>query len=138
MTHRAIYWIVGGLLVVMLGVMLVSWNGGQADASADAKAQQLVGAYQKAGLTAPANTDQIARVLGDDGGAVCDAAASRQQQGYHLTQLGVGGEFYFRPTIIDRRMLQGLTLIVATYCPEELPSVERFVGGLRYAPVIRP
>jgi hypothetical protein len=137
MTHRAIYWVVGGLLAVLLVAMLASWNYDRETASAEAKAQQLVTAYQQAGLTVPVNPDQIARVLGDDGGAVCDAAASRQQQGYLSTRLGVGGEFYFRPTLVDQRTLQGLALIVTTYCPDKLPPVQKFIEGLHYAPVIR-
>jgi hypothetical protein len=121
--ERTIYWIVGAIFGVLLIVMLVAWNYDVQNAEADAKAQQLIAAYERAGLRAP-DEDQIARVLGDDGGAVCEWADSELVHAYWKLRLGVGGEYYFRAVIEDGRVREGLTLVVGVYCPEKLPDIE--------------
>ena len=133
MSNRAIYWTVGGVFAVLLVLALATWNYGKANAEALDKANQLISSYESAGLQAPRDAENVAEVLGTDGGAVCVAASSDYLLGYLKTRLGVGGEFYFRPTIIDRRPLQGAVLIVKTYCPEEAPRVEEFINGLKSA-----
>jgi hypothetical protein len=134
--ERTIYWIVGGIFGVLLIVMLAAWNYDRQNEEADAKAAELIAAYEAAGLRAP-DQDQIAGVLGDDGGAVCDAADGDVLQGYWKQRFGVGGEFYFRPVKVDRKVVQGLLLVVRIYCPEELPDVEDFVEDLDFDDVIR-
>jgi hypothetical protein len=79
----------------------------------------------------------IARVLGDDGGWVCEAAGRDLHEGYWKQRLAVGGEFFFRPVKVDETMLQGLLLTVQIYCPDELPEVEDFVEDLEFDDVIR-
>lgn len=137
MSHRTIYWIVGGIFAVLLVVMLASWRYDRSNAEADRKAQQLIAAYEEAGLRTPADPDQVARVLGNDGGAVCDLADSDVQKGYLKTRLGVGGEFYYRPVEVDRRVLEGLLLIVQIYCPDKLEDVQDLTDDLEYDDVIR-
>ncbi len=97
MRERTIYWIVGGILGVLLIVMLVAWNYDRQNDEADAKAQELIAAFEEAGLTAP-DQDQIARTLGDDGGQVCETADSELVQGYWKLRLLRGGEYYIRPS----------------------------------------
>ena len=50
MSHRRIYWIVGGVLAVLLVVMLVRFNYNRSNEEAVAKAEQLITAFDKAGL----------------------------------------------------------------------------------------
>lgn len=137
MSHRRIYTIVGGILAVLLVVMLATWRYNRSSAEANRKAQQLIASYEQAGLRTPASTRQVARLLGTDGGAVCKLAGSKIQQGYLKTRLGVGGEFYYRPVTVDRKVLQGFVLIVRAYCPEKLDSVRDLVKSLHYDNVIR-
>jgi hypothetical protein len=132
-SNRAIYWTVGGVFAVLLVLALATWNYDKANAEALDKANQLISSYESAGLQAPRSAENVAEVLGTDGGEVCVAASSDYLLGYIKTRLGVGGEFYFRPTIVDRRPLQGAALIVQTYCPEEAPRLEEFVNGLKSA-----
>ena len=133
MSNRAIYWTVGGVLAVLLIIAMVTWNYNKANAEALDKANQLISSYKEAGLTAPRSAENVAEVLGTDGGEVCVAASSDYLLGYIKTRLGVGGEFYFRPIIVDRRPLQGAALIVKTYCPEEAPRLQEFIDGLKSA-----
>jgi hypothetical protein len=118
-----IYWIVGGILGVLLIAMLVGWNYDRQNDEADAKAAELIAAFEGAGLTAP-DQDQIARTLGDDGGQVCDTADSELVQGYWKLRLMVGGEFYTRAVRLDGRIREGLSLVVDVYCPEKRPDIE--------------
>ena len=123
MRERTIYWIVGGILGVLLIAMLVGWNYDRQNDEADAKAQELIAAFEGAGLTAP-DQDQIARTLGDDGGQVCETADSELMQGYWKLRLMVGGEFYTRAVRLDGRIREGLSLVVDVYCPEKRPDIE--------------
>ena len=73
MRHRTIYLIVGGVLAVLLVVMLVRFNYNRSNEEAVAKAEQLITAFDKAGLRTPADAQKVAKVLGTDGGTVCDS-----------------------------------------------------------------
>jgi hypothetical protein len=134
--ERQIYWVVAGIFGVLLIVMLVSWNYDRQNAEADAKAQELIAAYEQVGLTAP-EQDQIARVLGDDGGAVCETADSELVQGYWKLRLGVGGEFYVRSVRLDGKVRQGLSIVVDVYCPEKRPDVDELFEGWDFDDTVR-
>ena len=136
MRERTIYWIVGGVFAVLLIVMLVAWNYDRQNAEADEKAQQLIIVYEEAGLPAP-DPDQIARVLGDDGGQVCETADSELVQAYWKLRLLQGGEYYLRPVPLDGRIRQGLTLVVDVYCPEKRPDIEEFFEDWDFDDVVR-
>jgi hypothetical protein len=136
MSSRAIYATVGGVLAALLVVMLITWNYNKASPEAVAKADQLISAYRAVGPPAPASAQRVAKVLGTDGGEVCAAAGSDYLLGYAKTRLGVGGEFFFRPTIVDPQPLKGAVLVVRTYCPEKAPRLDQFIDGLRTAPLI--
>jgi hypothetical protein len=134
--ERTIYWIVIGGLGVLLIVMLVAWSYDRQNAEADAKAAELISAYEAAGLRAP-DQDEIARRLGDDGGQVCDTADSELVQGYWKLRLLHGGEYYVRPVRLDGRFRQGLSLVVDVYCPEKRPDIEEFFEGWDFDDVVR-
>jgi len=137
-SHRTIYIIVGAVVAVLLVVMLATFDYGTPNKD-EAKANDLIAAYQDAGLTNRLDAEQLAKLLGDDGGAVCQAAADLPSghavRGYVKLRFGVGGEFYFRPTRLDRNLVARSLLIVKTYCPDQLPDVRNFVDGLRLADV---
>ena len=125
---RSLYWIVAGVIVALLAVMLITYQYGKATGAAEAKAQQLISTYQRAGLPAPASAENVAHFLGEDGGIVCAAAGSEQALNFLKTELGVGGAFYTRAVIQDRDVLQGLRLIVQVYCPQNLPTVDVYLS----------
>jgi hypothetical protein len=134
--ERTIYWIVAGVFGVLLIVMLVAWNYDRQNEEADQKAQQLIAAFEEAGLPAP-DQDQIARVLGDDGGQVCETADSELVQGYWKLRLMIGGEFYVRAAPLDGRIREGLSLVVDIYCPDKRPDIEEFFEGWDFEDVVR-
>jgi hypothetical protein len=134
--ERTIYWIVGGIFGVLLIVMLVAWNYDRQNDEANAKAQELIAAYEEAGLPTP-DQDQVARVLGDDGGQVCETADSELVQGYWKLRLMIGGEFYVRAAPLDGRIREGLSLVVDVYCPDKRPDIEDFFEGWDFDDVVR-
>jgi hypothetical protein len=136
MRERTIYWIVAGIFGVLLIVMLAAWNYDRQNDEANAKAAELIAAYEEAGLRAP-DQDEIARVLGDDGGQVCETADSELVQGYWKLRLMVGGEFYVRAVRLDGRIRQGLSLVVDVYCPEKRPDIEDFFEEWEFDDVVR-
>jgi hypothetical protein len=136
MRERTIYWIVAGALGVLLIVMLVAWNYDRQNEEADAKAQQLIAAFENAGLPTP-DQDQVARTLGDDGGQVCETADSELVQGYWKLRLMIGGEFYVRATSLPGTIREGLSLVVDVYCPEKRPDIEDFFEGWDFDNVVR-
>lgn len=131
-THRKIYWIVGGAMALLLVVMLVTYNYNRTNEQAVAKAQQLISAFEEAGLRTPSSADEVARVLGDDGGAVCASIQDGVALGIAKLNLSVGGAFYTRAVIADKRVATGLVLVVQTYCPEKVPTVQEFVDSQRF------
>lgn len=129
---KSTYWIVAGVVVVLLAVMLVFYDYGKANGAAEAKAQQLISSMERAGLPAPVSAENVAHFLGEDGGIVCAAAGSEQALGALKNEIGVGGAFYTRAVIQNRDVLAGLRLIVQTYCPQNLPTVDVYISSYSF------
>ena len=133
MKHRTMYIVLGTVFVVLLVVGLVVYRSAKANEAAKQKADQLIAALHAAGLPAPSQ-EQITRVLGDDGGAVCadpDSALKRAQL-YSQIANGAGGPGT-RPVIGDDDLVRGELEVIRIYCPDELPSFQRFSDDLKTA-----
>jgi hypothetical protein len=116
-----IYWILGGVVVVLLVIGLIAYSGEKKDEEAEQKAQELTQEFEQAGLPVPEDQDIIVRSLGTDGGAVCESPANALGRALLNDQITNGASFVGRrPVIIDRRILLGEALILETYCPDEL------------------
>jgi hypothetical protein len=135
MSHRAIYWIVGGVMAVLLAVMLITYNYNRSNDEAIAKAQQLITNLDKAGLRSPKDPAEVARVFGTDGGAVCASVDSGVALGIAKLNLSVGGAFYIRPIIADGRLRTGLLTVVQTYCPEKVPDLQEWLDSQKFETV---
>jgi hypothetical protein len=134
MSHRASYWIVGGVMAVLLVIMLVTYNYNRSNEQALAKAQQLNTAFEQAGLPTR-DPAEVARVFGTDGGAVCASVQNGVALGIAKLNLSVGGAFYTRAVIADKRLATGLLLVVQTYCPEKVPTAQEFIDAQQFANV---
>src|SRR3954453_13444991 len=100
--NRTIYWIVAGVMAVLLVVMLITWRSNRADQEAMTKANQLISAFEGAGLTPPKDPARGAKVPGTDGGPVCGSVGSGVGRGIAKLNLMVGGAAGPRP-VIDQR-----------------------------------
>jgi hypothetical protein len=136
---RAIYWIIGGVVVVLCVAGLFAYTGAKESERAEQKAQELTQKLEQAGLRAP-DQDIIVRSLGDDGGRVCDTAEDADgglAKAIIFDHLYNGADFVGRrPIIADRRVVLGGLLIVETYCPEEIEEVRDAIDDLKYDDVI--
>ena len=130
--QRSVLYIVVSVVLVILAVWaVIAFRSARETQRAEEKADQLVQVLEDAGATAPPRPEIIARVLGDDGGAVCanpNQALSRATL-YGMLTTGSGGTGE-RPIIADNKVLQGQLAIIEVYCPDELDDFQEFVDSL--------
>ncbi|MBO0845269.1 MAG: hypothetical protein J2P22_07640 [Nocardioides sp.] len=136
--NKFIYWVAGGLVVVLMVIGLVAYRGAKHDQEADQKAQQLISKLQAAGVQRLPSTHQVARVLGTDGGSVCQdpANALRKATLFSMISNGAAGPG-MRPIITDSRLFRGQLAVMSVYCPDELDKVQSFINDLKTSDVVR-
>jgi hypothetical protein len=134
--QRATIYVVAGIVVVALVVVgLFTYRPGKSTPQAQAKADQLSAALTTAGLPAP-DKQQVVRLLGEDGGAACANPTHALNKAILLSQLANGATGPgARPVIADSGAVQGTLLIVKTYCPDQLPALQKYLNGLKTAGV---
>ena len=129
--NRTVLYVIVSVVLVILAVWAVIAFGRARDTKqAEEKADQLTQVLEDAGATAPP-TELIARVLGDDGGAVCadpNQALSRATL-YGMLTTGAGGSGE-RPALVDNKVLRGQLAIIEVYCPDQLEDFQQFVDSL--------
>jgi hypothetical protein len=135
---RLIYWIVGGAVLVLCIIGLITYSSHKNTEQAQAKAQELTQAFQKAGLPVPEKQEVFIRTLGTDGGAVCDNPASALGRALLFDQITNGADFVGRrPVTGDRRIIQGQALIMQTYCPDKLQEFRDKFDDLKFDDVLK-
>ena len=127
-------WIFIAVLVLLAVITLagvLAFSRGVNDAQAQNKANELINALTEVGARTP-DVHQVARVLGEDGGATCENPNEALSRAVLLSQLtnGATGPGQ-RPVIADSRVVQGQLLIIQIYCPDELDDFKDFVGDLK-------
>jgi hypothetical protein len=136
--HRWMYWAIGGVLVVLVVIGLITWKTGKNDQEAQAKAQQLTASFRKAGLHVPVKQEQITSALGTDGGPVCDNPGNSLGKAVLFDQLANGAsQVGRRPVIVDRRLILGEALILQTYCPDKLQKYKDEFNDLKFDNTIK-
>ena len=135
--NRTTYIVAGIAIVALTVIALLTFHSGKSSQQADQKATQLIAALTAAGARAPSK-EQVVRVLGDDGGAVCDDPNGSLRKGILLGQLmnGAAGPG-MRPIISDNRVVKGQLLVLKIYCPDEVPSFQEFVGSLELSDTVK-
>jgi hypothetical protein len=128
--------VVGAVLLVLLIVALIAFSSARSNAQAQEKADQLITTLDQAGLPTPSK-DQVVRVLGDDGGAICDDPNSARNKAILYGQLvnGAAGPG-IRPVIADNRVVQGELAVIKAYCPDQLPEFTEFTDALKLDNVV--
>jgi Tfp pilus assembly protein FimT len=130
-SKRALY-IAAAVMLLVLGVVaVVNYTAEYQSAEADAKADQLIAELNTAGLRAP-KKENIVKVLGPDGGAVCLDPDDALRRGILYGQLtnGAAGPGQ-RPVIADNKVVQGQLLIIKVYCPTYLETFQKVVDDLK-------
>jgi hypothetical protein len=138
--HNAIvYWLIGGAALVLVVVGLIAYRGAKQDQAANQKADQFISQLRAAGVQRVPSTDQVARVLGTDGGSTCQdpGNALRRSTLFGMLTNGAGGPG-IRPVIADTNLIRrGQLLIIQTYCPDQLDSIKSWFDDLRHGDVVR-
>ena len=131
-----IYWVSLGLLVVLAVVALLTFSSARSSGKASEKAAELIAALVDAGARAPSH-GQVVRVLGDDGGAICEDPGNALKRAVLNSQLtnGAAGPGQ-RPIIADERVVQFELLVIQTYCPDELDDLADRLEDFDFADVI--
>ncbi|HEY7705821.1 MAG TPA: hypothetical protein VH968_01475 [Gaiellaceae bacterium] len=134
---RWIYAVIGTVLVVLAIWGVVEYRGHKETEQAQELAAELNQRLDEAGLRT-FDEEDIARLLGTDGGAVCDTSSEELAQGFLRLQLsnGAAGPGQ-RPVRVDQRVVQGELAIIQTYCPDKVEDFEDFVDDLDFDDVIR-
>jgi hypothetical protein len=118
-SNNWLYWAVGGVVLVLCIIGLVTYSEEKETQQAVAKARELTQKLEAAGLRTPDDPKVFVRTLGDDGGVVYD-------------QLTNGADFVGRrPVIVDRDILRGMVLVLDTYCPEQLEDYRDAIDDLK-------
>jgi hypothetical protein len=129
---RWIYWVIGGLILILCVIGLITYSGEKQTEEAQQKAQELTQKLEQEGLRVP-DQDILIRTLGTDGGNVCDNPASALGRATLLDRLVNGASFVGqRPVIVDRRMLRGEALILETYCSDKLQEYRDKFDDLKF------
>ena len=130
--HTLTHIVVGAVVVLATVLALVVYHYASDNADAKDKANQLIGALEKAGYRAPSQ-EQIVNTLGDDGGAVCTDPDSNLNRAILFSQLtnGAAGPG-LRPTVVSRTVVQGQLLIIRIYCPDHLSDFQDRVAHLKF------
>ena len=135
--RRVVYIVIGVALVVLAVVGLVAYRGHSSSQAAEAKAEQLITAIDKAGYNPPSK-DQVVGVLGDDGGATCaDPGAALSKSVFRAALSNGAAGPGIRPIIADRSIIGGQLLIISIYCPDELPRFKNFVDAMKTDDVVK-
>jgi Tfp pilus assembly protein FimT len=131
--QRSWIYIVACILLVVIAVWAVfSFSSARQTQRAIEKADELIQTLEDAGAAATPTPEAIARVLGDDGGAVCanpNDALSRATL-YGLLTNGASGPG-IRPVLVDNKVFVGQLAIIQVYCPDELEEFQQFVDDLQ-------
>jgi Tfp pilus assembly protein FimT len=134
--RRVVYIVITLALVILLIIALVFYRSAESDQQAQDKANQLIAALQKAGVRTVPSQEQIVRVLGNNGRALCKDPSSGLRRSILFDQLtnGASGPGR-RPVIVDNRVFKGQLLVIQIYCPDKLPQFQQMVERLKTAPV---
>ena len=134
--RRITYFLVGGVILVLCVVALVAWNSNKETQAAQQKADQLIATLNQAGPPTP-STDQVVRVLGEDGGTVCadPTLALKKAIMYGLATNGAADPG-LRPIIADNRLVQAGLAVIKTYCPDELPQFPQTAEQFKTADLV--
>lgn len=132
----ALYGVTSALVLVLAVIATVAWRGVSENREAEAKADRLLAVAEETGDQKP-DRDQVVRLLGTDGGAVCaDPTAALSRAGY-LAQMsnGAGGPGA-RPVVTDSELVGAGLAIIAIYCPDHLSEFKEFADDLRTADLV--
>lgn len=136
-SHKLVYTILALVALALVIIGLFTYSQDRKDAIALQKAEQLMVAFQAAGLTTPEDATVFSSMFGTDGGALCEDPGSALNKAlFSINFVNGGAGVGTRPVIADARVIQGERLALSVYCPEELADFEEYVKDQKYDDVL--
>lgn len=136
--NAVLYWVSAGLLVVLAVIGIASYRGARETQTANDKAEELIAVLAEAGVDPLPSREQVARVLGDDGGAVCTDPGAALAQATLFAQYANGAAGPgMRPVITDSRVVQGQITVMEVYCPDQVEDARAYLDDLTTDDVVR-
>jgi hypothetical protein len=136
---RKRWFIYGGAAVLVVALVILgifTFSSAKSTKEADQKAKDLIGKLETAGLPVPSQ-DTITRVLGTDGGALCDTPGGSLDTALAKISLSNGADGPGqRPVITSREVVLGEALAIQVYCPDQLAAYTKYLNELKFASVI--
>ncbi|MFF2302116.1 hypothetical protein ACFVVP_06360 [Streptomyces sp. NPDC058128] len=135
--HKWVYW---GAIVILVGLVIagiVRYQAVKTNNETASKANQLRDQLVKAGYPAP-DTETLERVLGTDGGPVCDDPGSALKTALWKIQQGNGATGPgMRPVITDSKAVEVERIVLQVYCPDEVDDFEDSLNDLKTDDTVR-
>ncbi|MFF9196610.1 hypothetical protein AB6O49_16220 [Streptomyces sp. SBR177] len=124
-------WIYLGAIVILVGLLvtgLVRYSSAKRSAETSKKADQLSRELVRAGYPAP-DKDTTERLLGTDGGQVCEAPGNALKKAlYRIQALSNGATGPgMRPVIADSKAVGAERIVLKVYCPDKLDEFDEAV-----------
>lgn len=136
--HKWLY-IISSIVVVALAIWgLTTYDQKKETQEAQQKADELISSLNYMGLSAPTSRDNVVRLLGDDGGVICEnpEGTLKQALGQGALSNGASGPGN-RPNIADSQIAQGQTVAMGIYCPQKITEFQEYVDTLKLENVIK-
>ncbi|OKJ60959.1 hypothetical protein AMK27_17320 [Streptomyces sp. CB02009] len=135
--HKWVYW---GAIVILVSLVItgiVRYEAVKTNNETASKANQLRDQLVKAGYPAP-DTETLERVLGTDGGPVCDDPGSALKTALWKIQQGNGATGPgMRPVITDSKAVEVERIVLQVYCPDEVDDFEDSLNDLKTDDTVR-
>ncbi|WP_017240250.1 hypothetical protein [Streptomyces sp. SS] len=135
--HKVIYW---GTIVILVGLVvtgLIRYENVKTNNETLSKANQLQEELVKAGYPSP-DTDTIERLLGTDGGQVCEEPGNALKTALWKIQQANGATGPgMRPVISDSKAVEVERIVLQVYCPDELDDFNDSLDDLKTDDTVR-
>ncbi|MET9671840.1 hypothetical protein ABZY68_01925 [Streptomyces sp. NPDC006482] len=135
--HKWVYW---GAIVLLVGLMvtgLIQYAAVRTNNQTQSKANELQEELVKAGYPAP-DTDTIERLLGTDGGQVCEEPGNALKTALWKIQQSNGATGPgMRPVISDSKAVEAERIVLQVYCPDQLDEFDEDLDDLKTDDTVR-
>src|SRR6476620_8642644 len=130
--NRWVYWGAWIILGVFIVIGLFTFSSANKSRKANDKADQLITALKDAGAQHVPSKDQLVRVLGTDGGAICESPGDSLAKATLYSMMGTGSSGPgMRPIVADTNAVLGELAVIKVYCPAAVEDVKSYVSARR-------
>ncbi|WP_225801521.1 hypothetical protein [Streptomyces sp. NK15101] len=135
--HKWIYW---GAIVILVGLVvtgIVRYESVRTGNETLSKANRLQEELVRAGYPSP-DTDTVERLLGTDGGQVCEEPGNTLKRAlWKIQQANGAAGPGMRPVISDTKAVEAERIVLQVYCPDKVAELDDEVKDLETDDTVR-